>query len=506
MKVVNQSWMKINTMTAMCFALFMAVTDDTVLNIALPQIQIDMGVGVSGLQWILNAYTLTAASLVLTSGTLGDIYGRKRVFLTGVLLFTLASIVCGFAPNLSVLIAGRIVQGIGAAALIPISLSIITTTFPETKEQTKAIAMWSAISGLALIAGPVLGGLLVDFCGWQSTFFMNVPFGIISFAITSRSVREINHKGKQRIDVPGLLLTIVFLASLTYALIEVHAGVLQSPLIMLPATIAGLSLLAFLAVESRSSYPIIPLKLFKNPTFAVVNVVQVLVLFTFVSLLFIFSLFLQQVQGYSAVAAGLRFLPLNGSFVIALFFSGWLAARLGWRFTIILGLSLAGITLLSFTRIYADTEYGSLVWKLIVSGFGAGLTLAPLAAAAMNSTRSNQAGIASAVINTSNRLGGVLGIAIQGTILTQWLVSDLTRSLSAWNLSSNFQDRLIASALHQGAKVPSVLPPSISSLAWQRVFSDAFVSGMHATVLTASIALLFGAFLVLRFVPPMQKR
>lgn len=495
-------FVKAITLAAMCLALFMTYLDDTVVNLALPKIQTSLGSGVSGLQWILNAYTLAGASLILTSGTLADIYGQKRIFLAGLFVFTIASLICGLAPNLGILIAGRTLQGIGAAALLPGSLSILTDTFPESKEKAKAIGIWSGIAGIALIAGPILGGLLVDTLGWQSVFFINVPIGAIAFNLTSRFVRESKNPRKQHLDLLGLVLSIVFLASLIYALTEANGGVWHSPIILLLLTVAGLSFLAFLVVESRSSHPMLPLKLFKNPTFAVVNVLQVLVLFTFVSLLFIFSLFLQQVQGYSAVATGMRFLPLNAAFVIALIVSGWLAARLGWRFTIATGLIMAGVTTLSFTQINADAEYKVILWRLVISSFGAGLTLPSLVSAGMSSALSTQTGIASAVLNTSNRLGGVLGISIQGTILAQCLASDLRRSLSAWGLPSNLQDRLIADVLRGGVKVPSDLPINISTQAMHQAISNAFVSGLHATVIVASVALLGGAFLILVFVPP----
>ena len=494
------------TLTTMAFALFMANLDDTVMNVALPKIQVSLGSGVSELQWILNAYTLSAASLILTSGTLGDIYGRKRVFLGGLVVFTIASVVCGFAPSLGILIAGRALQGIGAAVLVTITLSILTDTFPEPQERAKALGIWAGVSGLALVAGPVLGGLLVDHVGWQSVFFLNVPLGVIAFWVTSRFVRESKTFRKQRLDVPGLLLSILFLASLTYALTESNAGVWRSPVIVFLLAVAGLSLVGFLVIESHSTHPMLPLHLFNNPTFTVVNVVSVLVFFTLVSLLFIFSLFLQQVQGYSAAAAGLRFLPLNGAFVIASLCSGWFAARLGWRFTITAGLLLAGVTTLSFIRISADTEYGAIMWTLVLSGFGGGLTLAPLTAAAMDTVLPTQAGIASGVLNTSNRLGGVLGIAIQGTILTQGLASNLKQSLFALGVPLNLQERIIADALHGGAKVSSDLPANISPLALHQAINNAFVSGLHAAVLVASVALLAGALLIVTFVPPTFKK
>ncbi|QSJ20165.1 MFS transporter [Nostoc sp. UHCC 0702] len=402
---MNRGRVKAITLVAMCFALFMAYLDDTVVNIALPKIQISLDAGVSGLQWVLNAYTLAAASLVLTSGTLGDIYGRKRVFLTGLVIFTIASVVCGFAPNLGFLIAGRTLQGIGAAALIPGSLSILTDTFSEPKEKAKAIGIWSGVSGIALVAGPVVGGVLVDTLGWESVFFLNVPFGAIAFWVTSRFVQDSKNPRNQRLDLPGLLLSIMLLAALTYALTQGNAGAWRSPLIVCLLAVAGLSLLGFLLIESRSSHPMLPLHLFKKPRFAVANFVSLLVFFTLVSLLFLFSLFLQQVQGYSAAAAGIRFLPMNAAFIIASLISGWFVGRLGSRFAITTGLVLAGVATFSFRGISADTQYEAIVWNLVVSGFGGGLAIAPLVAVAMNSAPSTQAGIASAVNDMSNRLG-----------------------------------------------------------------------------------------------------
>ncbi|MEH2326495.1 MAG: MFS transporter [Nostoc sp.] len=496
---MSRGRVKTITLATMCFVSFIAHLDTTVVNVALPKIQINLGSSMSALQWILNAYTLPTASLILTSGTLGDIYGRKRIFLAGLVIFTIASVVCGFAPSLGILIAGRTLQGIGAAALVPSSLAILADAFPEPKEKTKAIGIWAAVSAIALVTGPVLGGLLVDTLGWRSVFLLNLSLGVIAFGVTSRVVKESQNPSRQSLDVPGLVLSIVLMASLTYALTQGNAGVGQSPLSFWLLAVSGLSLVGFLVIESHSSHPMLPLYLFNNRTFAIVNVVSVLVFFTFASLLFIFNLFLQQVQGYSATATGLGFLPLNAAYVISLLCSGWFAARLGWRFAISMGLILMAVATLSLIKISADTEYQTIMWNLILSGLGGGLTVAPLAAAAMSSVSSTQAGIASAVLNTSNSLGGVLGVALQGTILTQSLASDLRRSLSAWGLPTNLQDRLIAGALHGGA---NDLPASISGLAFHQAFSDAFVSGLHTALLIASVALLAGAFLVLLFVQP----
>jgi EmrB/QacA subfamily drug resistance transporter len=502
----EQNLHKVVALGALCLALFMVTLDDTGLNVALPKIQLGLGVDVSGLQWILNAYTLAGICLVLPSGTLGDIYGRKQIFVAGLILFTTASLICGSAPNLDILIVGRMVQGIGAASIVPGSLSILSSTFPAPKEKAKAIGIWSAVTGLALVGGPVVCGLLVDTLGWQSVFFINLPLGIITIWLTLSFVQEVGNPRKQHVDVLGCLLSIVFLASLIYALIEGNAGVWHSPLVLSLLAVAGFSFLTFLIVESRSSNPMLPLHLLSNRTFAVLNIVSVLTIFTFVSLLFIFSLFLQHVQGYSAAAAGVRFLPMNGAYIFASLISGWLATKMGWRLAIATGLSMTSVAMFSFTRISADTEYGAVIGSLIISGFGAGLAITPLLAAAMSATPPSQAGTASAVLNVSNRLGNVLGIAIQGTVLTYWLASDLRKSLSAWNLPSNLQERLIVNALHGGIEVSSDLPVGISPSVWHQAFSQAFISGVHAAVSIASVALLAGAFLVLIFVPPMSRR
>lgn len=502
---MNQGRIKVITLMAMCCALFMANLNETAVNVALPKIQDSLDSDLSELQWILNAYMLPGASLVLISGTLGDIYGRKRVFEMGLILFTLGALVCSFVPNVSILIAGRILQGIGAAAMIPTSLSILADTFREPKERAKAIGLWSGISGLALVAGPLVGGLLVDLFGWQSVFFLNVPFGLLAFGVSSRVIKKDKPQKKPSIDYLGFILSMIWLIALNYALIEGNQGVWQSPFVILLLTIAGVSLLAFLIVESHSIHPMLPLQLFHNSTFAVVNVVKILLLFTLISFLFIFSLFLQDVQGYSAAETGLRFLPLNGVFVMTSISSGWFVARLGWRSTIAIGLILAGVAILPFVTIRADTEYTTILWNLVLSGFGCGLAIAPLTSAGMNSAPQAKAGIASAVLNTSAGLGNVLGIALQGTIFKQQLVSDLHHSLKAWNLPSNLQEQIIINALHKGALIID-LPASISPSALHQAINSAFVSGVQATVLMAGLALLAGAFLILTFIPQTLKQ
>ena len=497
---------KVIALGAMCLALFMTNFDGTAMDVALPQIQKNLGADVTGLQWILNAYLLPVASLILASGKLGDIFGRKRIFLLGLTLFTIASAICGFAPNLELLMAGRVFQGIGAAAVIPLSLAVVTATFTDLKERTKAIGIWSAVSALVMVAGPGLGGLLVDVLGWQSIFLSNIPLGVMTLILTSRGVKEYRNLPEQHLDLPGLVLSITAIASLTYVLTQGSTGgAWLSPHMIGLLTVAALSFLGFWIVESRSSHPIIPITLLRNQTFAAIISTQTLVFFASGGMFFILSLFLQQVQGYSAAVTGLCFLPMNGAIILAAFASGWVAARLGWRFPIISGLVMASVAILSLTHTHVDTKYGEILWYLVLSGFGGGLTIAPLATAAMNSVLPAQEGIASAVSSISIQFGGILGIAIQGAILSHQLTSKLRQSLIEWNVPSDVQDRIITEALHNLAKVPTDIPFTISPLVLHQEIRHAFVSGLQVTLFVASLAMLLGIGVILFLVPSKLK-
>ncbi|MDJ0674897.1 MAG: MFS transporter [Calothrix sp. MO_167.B42] len=493
-------------LAAMCLALFMTNFDGTSTDVALPQIQRSLGANVADIQWILNAYHLPVASLLLATGKFGDLYGLRRIFIYGLIIFTVASAICGLAPNLEILIFGRAFQGIGAAALIPLSLTIVTAIYPDPEERTKAIGIWSAVSALAMLAGPGLGGLFVDVLGWQSIFLFNIPLGVITLIMTFRGYKEDRYAIAQHLDVFGLLLSIVTIASLTWALTDGSNGAWLSPHTIGLLGVGGFSFLGFWLVESRSTHPIIPLPLLRNQTFAVIIITQTLVFFTSGGLFFILSIFLQNVRGYSAVTTGMCFLPMNGAIIIAAFASGWVAARLGWRFPIISGLVIASIATLALTRISVDTEYGEILWYLMLSGFGGGLTVAPLASGAMNSVLPIQEGIASAISSISIQFGGILGIAIQGTILSQRLDSVLRQSLSEWKLPSVLQDKIAAEPLQYLTQISQDIPSTISTLALQQEIRNGFVLGLHTTLFVACLTLLLGIVLMLVLLPSKLKQ
>ena len=492
---------KVLTLGAMCFALFMVMLDNTVVNVALPKIQRDLGSGVSGLQWIVDAYTLLFASFMLSGGTIGDIYGRKRTFQGGLVVFSLGSLMCGVAPSISLLILGRGIQGLGAAALLPGTLSILTNTFPDPRERAQAIGLWAGVSGLALAMGPVLGGLMVDSLGWQSVFFLNVPVGIVALFVSARFVHESKNPEGRRLDLPGQFLAVITLGSLTYALIEGNAKGWQSPLIVGLLVTAAVAALLFVVVETRSDSPMLQLHFFRNATFSAANTVAFIVSFGMFGMFFFLSLYMQNVHGYSAVQAGLRFLPQTGAIIVTAPLAGRIAGRVGSRLPMALGLTMAGSALLLLTKADVTTSYSSLWWIFTLAGIGMGLTMTPMTAAVMGTVPPARAGMASATTNTSREVGGVFGIALLGAIVTARTNAALAGKLAATSLPADLQARVSEAISHGAAGGGAVasLPAAARAIVGPAV-NESFVAGMHVALTVAGLALLGGAVVAAVFV------
>jgi DHA2 family methylenomycin A resistance protein-like MFS transporter len=485
---------KILTLAAMCFALFMAMLDNTVVNVALPRIQQDLGSGVSGLQWIVDAYTLVFASFMLTGGTLGDIFGRKRFFLIGLVVFTGGSLLCGLAPSMSVLILGRGVQGFGAALLLPGTLSILTNTFLDPRERAQAIGIWAGISGMALAAGPVVGGLLVDTFGWQSVFFLNVPIGIVAFVVCWFAVRESKNPQGRRLDLPGQVLAIVGLGSLTYALIEANGYGWGSPLILGLFGIAAVALVSFVMVERRSASPMLQLSFFRDPTFTGACICASVVSFGMFGTFFFLSLFFQNVQGYSPLQAGLRALPSTAMILIVAPLAGRIAGRIGSKIPMALGLALNAVSLFLFTQVQATSSYSS-IWPLLtMAGIGMAMVMPTMTAAVMGSVPPARAGMASATSNASREIGGVFGIALLGAIVTHVFSQDLRKAVAGLGLPQSLRDLIVKQA-GQGAEQAAAgkLPPGVNVAALHSAVANSFVSGMHVAMLVAACLLLLGS-------------
>ncbi|GAA3010204.1 MFS transporter [Streptomyces drozdowiczii] len=404
-------------LTVTCLGQFMVLLDNTIVGAALPDMQHGLHIELTGLQWIVDAYVLLVAMLLLSGGVFADRFGRKRVYLTGVAVFTAASALCALAPSLGWLIVGRVLQGVGAAALSPASLALLAAAYPVPQERVKAIGLWAGLSGIGLAAGPVAGGALTDAFGWPAIFLVNLPIGVILLVAGVRSLDESRNPKAPAIDVPGTVLSVLGVGTLTYGLIEGGARGWTSPLILGGFTAGALLLAAFVAVEARRSAPMLPLRLFRERLFTVSNTAMVVVGFALMGSSFFFSQFFVYVQGSSILRAGLQTLPVSLAMVVVSPYAGRLAARYGFRVVVTAGLALAGLGLLTLGAVHADTGYGTVWWRLAVVGTGFALTMSPLTGAAIQAVSAQEGGLASGISSTTRQIGAVLGVALLGAVV-----------------------------------------------------------------------------------------
>ncbi|MFD5726147.1 MFS transporter [Streptomyces sp. NPDC058368] len=404
-------------LTVTCLGQFMVLLDNTIVGAALPDMQHRLHLELTGLQWIVDAYVLLVAMLLLSGGIFADRFGRKRVYLTGVAVFTVASVVCSLAPSLGWLIAGRVLQGIGGAALSPASLALLAAAYPVPQERVKAIGLWAGLSGVGLAAGPVAGGVLTDAFGWPAIFLVNLPIGAVLLLLGLRHLDETRNPDAPALDVPGTALSVLGVGALAYGLIEGGTRGWSSPPIIGSFTAAVLLLAAFVAVEARRRAPMLPLRLFRERLFTVSNTAMVVVGFALMGSTFFFSQFFVYVQGSSILRAGLQTLPATLAMVIVSPYAGRLAARHGFRVVVTAGLALAGLGLLALGTVHADTAYGNVWWRLAVVGIGFALTMSPLTGAAIQAVSPQEGGLASGISSTTRQIGAVLGVAVLGAVV-----------------------------------------------------------------------------------------
>ena len=487
------------TLLVTCLGLFMVFLDGSIVNVALPTIQADLHANLSDLQWVVDAYALPFAALMLTAGTLGDRFGRKRLFLFGLVLFVLGSLLCGVAPTLGWLLFGRVVQGTGAAALSPGSLSVLVAAFPEPRQRAQAIGLWAGISGVGLAAGPLVGGLLIQIASWPAIFFVNLPIGVVALALGWPLLAESRNPNAQRIDLPGQVLVIGALVCLIMGLIEGSSQGWTSPLILGLFIGAAVLLAAFLLVEARVREPMLPLRLFRSRVFSVANVAAILVGFAFLGTVFFITQFLQSVQGYTPLEAGLRTLPTTmGIFLIAPL-AGMLTARLGPRLPIVLGGLLAASALFLLLRLAPDSGYATLWWNFGMLGIGFGLMLSPLTAAVLSATPPQLAGLGSSVINTSRQIGFSLGIAVLGAVVLQQFSGNIASQLAQRGVPGPIGAAIASKIATAGAQASRVSLPGrlpLPPAALHQAINQAFVDALHGSFLIAGVGLLVAAVLV----------
>ncbi|MFJ4674592.1 MFS transporter [Kitasatospora sp. NPDC088783] len=400
-----------------CLGQFMVLLDNTVVGAALPDMQQRLHTQLTGLQWIIDAYVLLVAMLLLSGGIFADRFGRKRVYLIGVAVFTAASVLCSLAPSLGWLVVGRVLQGVGAAALSPASLALLAAAHPVPQERIRAIGLWAGLSGIGLAAGPVAGGVLTDAFGWPAIFLVNLPVGAVLLLVGLRHLDESRNPGAPAVDVPGTVLSVLGVGTLTYGLIEGGARGWLSSVVLGNFAAAAVLLAAFVAVEARASAPMLPLRLFRQRLFTVSNTAMGAVGFALMGSSFFFSQFFVSVQDSSVLRAGLQTLPATLAMVLVSPYAGRLAARYGFRAVVTTGLALAGPGLLALGTVRADTGYGNVWWRLAVVGIGFGLTLSPLTGAAIQSVGPQEGGLASGISSTTRQVGAVLGVALLGAVV-----------------------------------------------------------------------------------------
>ena len=478
----NKWW----TLVAVSLGTFMLLLDITIVNVALPDIQTGLHSSFSGLQWVVDAYALTLASLLLTAGSLADMYGRRLLYIVGLFVFTAASLLCGLATTSLMLQLSRGLQGIGGAIMFSVSLALLADAF-RGKDRGVAFGVWGAITGLAVSIGPLLGGALTSGLSWRWIFFVNLPIGVLAVVITVIRVAESRAPRARRPDWSGLVLFAAALASLVYALIESSERSFSAGRVIACFIVAGVLLAAFVAVEARGSQPMFELGLFRLPTFSGGAVAAFGVSASIFAMLLYLVLYLQDILGFSALQTGLRLLVLSGGILVTATIAGRLSSRVPVRLLIGPGLLLVGVGLILMRGLTATSTWTHLVAGLIVGGVGVGMLNPPLASTAVGVVSPDRAGMASGINSTFRQVGIATGIALQGTLFSNRVVDLVTTKVHAVpGLASHGAQ--IATAVKSGAVRQTVahLPPSTRQQV-VGITRSAFTSGLDRILLVAAI-------------------
>lgn len=434
---------------------FVALLDLSIVIVALPTIQDELNTDVTGVQWVVDAFVIPLGALLLSGGALGDRYGRKRIFLGALALFLAGSVICAAASTLGVLLAGRVLQGIAAAAIVPGTLSLVTQLEPDPQRRARLIGIWAMVSSLAFILGPLLGGALVDTLGWPAIFYINVPIVLAAIIVGLRSITDSADPDHASLDPSGQLAAVCALGTLTYAVIEGRDHGWGSGLTVGLFAAAAVAAVALILVELPKQRPMIPVRLFTDSRFAIVNTAALALGLGGNGAFFLLSLYLQQARGYSAFMTGLLTLPMTLAVIPAAKLAGNLTAEHGPRRAMLAGFALTGAALLAMIAIGADTTYLPIALLFALAGFGQGLAIPASMAAALEIVPRQRSGVGSATVNAARQTGTVLGIAVLGTVLAN--------------------------------HVEPATPPA---------FADAFVDGLQPALLIAGLIVLAGAALL----------
>jgi DHA2 family methylenomycin A resistance protein-like MFS transporter len=405
-------------LAATSFGFVVVQLDVTIVNVALPRIATDLRVGMAGLQWVVDAYTLAFAVLLLSAGVLGDRFGSKRAYLVGFLIFGASSLACGVAPNGGVLIGARALQGVGAALLVPSSLALLNhASAHDRRLRARAIGLWTAASAAAITLGPIVGSLLLQAMGWRSIFFVNLPLCAVGTALTIRAVPRDASLGRGHpLDPAGQLLAIVVMTGLIGGVIEFRPLGWSHPVVAGGFLIAIVGSLVFVAAEARAKEPMLPLHFFRLPNFSAATAVGILVNLTYYGIIFVLSLYLQEARGYSVLQAGLAYLPLTATFIASNLASGWIAGRVGSRTPMMSGALIGATGFALLASIGPKSTFLAMLPAFVLIPGGMGLAVPAMTTAILSSVERGRSGTASAMLNAARQGGGAVGVAVFGAI------------------------------------------------------------------------------------------
>jgi MFS transporter, DHA2 family, multidrug resistance protein len=482
----------------MCLSLLLIVMDNTIVNVALPTIQQDLNATTSQLQWIVDAYILVFAGLLLTMGSLGDRFGRRGALALGLLIMGGASILSSFATSANHLIAARAVMGVGGALVMPATLSIITNVFTDRKERAQAIAIWAATAGAAVAIGPVTGGFLLEHFWWGSVFLVNVPVVIVAVVLGQLYVPTSRDPAAPPVDVPGAVLSITGLVALVWAIIEGPQG-WTDPAVLGAFALSAVLLGAFLLWERRTATPMLDLNFFRNPRFSAASGALGLTFFAMFGSLFLLTQFLQSVLGYTALEAGVRLVPMAAVQMVVAPLSAKIVERVGSKIVVATGLTIGAIGLLMASRLTAGASYPEVLASLVVLAIGLALVMPPATESIMGSLPLAKAGVGSAVNDTTREVGGALGVAVLGSIMASTYRPQVSDAIAGAPIPTEVRNAItdqVGAAMRAAAEIGG--PPG-------RALADAaskgFADGMSIAFVVGAAALALGAVIVALYLP-----
>jgi EmrB/QacA subfamily drug resistance transporter len=503
-------------LATLCVVLFLTFLDNTIVSVGLASVQSSLHAGVTSLQWVVNGYALTFAAFMLAAGTLGDILGRKKVMLVGIAVFCAGSVIAALSPNVDMLIAGRVVMGLGAAASEPGTLSVLRHVYPDRRTRADALGVWAAIAGLALALGPVIGGAMVGLNSWRDIFWFNLFVGVTAFGMAVAFIPETADPQGRRIDVPGIVFGALALGAGSFAVIQGEESGYGDWWIILLFALAGLAAVVFLSVERRAKSPMIELSLFTRPSVAGSNFVAFASYFGIFSIFFFTALYVQVVTGASAYQTAIDFLPMAVGLIVSSIFAGVWVARMGPRAPMTIGclMAAAGV-LITGAVLGPHVGFGTLGWVLPIAGIGFGIAVVPMTSTPLAVVPPERSGMAASATNTSRELGAVFGVAILGSIVNARLTGGLASRLKAIGIPPKFQNLVIHAVTGGGlssnaaTKAEQSKNAAIAKIATKVVHAaySAFGSGLQTSLEISGGLLCAGAlaaFISVRRVQPAE--